>query len=274
MRKLEGVRSLLLTVTAVAMVSTAQTQPLPPWQTLQSGLEVLKTEYRHRGSNEPVKVLAIRFAPRRFRLEVVDLSRLRSQSTEQSSTVPSLRLLAGDSRWVAGLNGSYVSSYAFPRPLGLVRVRGTSLARMSGAKPFSGVVCVHRDADVEIEMTKTDPGPDCLFALESGPMIVEFKGKNGIRASAPTAGALYERSAVCVVDERVVFIRTGRSALYDLGEFLRRDGDQGGMDCETAINMSGDADSGIFWRDGVNVRHDGSIDAALATALVVARRYR
>jgi hypothetical protein len=39
-----------------------------------------------------------------------------------------------------------------------------------------------------------------------------------------------------------------------------------------ALNLSGDSDAGLMWRDKVGVNNAGSLDAALATALTLQRR--
>ena len=245
------------------------------WQEVAPGMQVAETTFQHRTSVRSVAVLAVKFDPRRFGVEVLDLaarSTASGKADQHPLAIASLREVAADSRWVAGINGAYVTSYAFPRPAGMLRVRGVAVTRMNGNKPFSGVVCLSRDGRAEILQTTTDPGSRCSSALESGPVLVEGQGKNGIRSSEP-AKRVYERSVVCVdTSGWLVLVRAGPTALYDLAEFLRRKGAEGGVECTTAINLSGDADSGMFWRVGSALKYAGSTDAALATAIAIRRR--
>jgi hypothetical protein len=230
------------------------------WTDLRTGMAVFTGSYSHRAPLQQVRIVAIRMDQSLYRLRVVDLS------TNQMA--PTLSLLASDAKAVAAINGAYVTSYAFPRPLGFARVRGSALSRMNPGRLFSGVLCIDKNGRTSVIKTKSEPGPECVDALQSGPLIVEEPGTNGISATEPATRG-FERSAVCLDDSsRVVLIRTTRTTLMDLAEFLRA----APIGCRVAINLSGDADSGLLWREKAQLRTNGSVDASLATAVVVTAR--
>jgi hypothetical protein len=230
------------------------------WAGVHGGMDVFTGSYPHRQPLTTVPVVAVRFDQASFRLNIVDLTHRRG--------APTLNVFSADVRVVAAINGAYVTSYAFPRSLGFARIRGETIARMNPGKLFSGLICLASDGHLRILRTKSEPGAECSDALQSGPLIVENSGANGIGSKEP-AGRIFERSVICVDDlSRVLLIRSERTALYDLGEFLR----SRPVGCRVALNLSGDADAGLLWREHSQLRSEGSLVASLATALVVTPR--
>jgi uncharacterized protein YigE (DUF2233 family) len=238
-------------------------------------MDVWTGDYAHRAPINRARISVARFDTRRFRLRVVRLyagaGSSSQQAMQQAYLIPSLRRLNDELRPIAAMNGGYVTSYAFPSPTGLVRVNGKSVSAMSTSRLLSGVLCLTPRGQLDILKTTTDPGAKCSDALQSGPLLVEASGKNGIAASEPASRA-FDRSVVCVDgSKRALLIRAERTALYDLAQFLLRPSGDGGLGCKVAINLSGDADSGLIWHEGKALKSAGSIDASLATALVVTR---
>jgi hypothetical protein len=97
--------------------------------------------------------------------------------------------------------------------------------------------------------------------------------KNGISLSEPPT-RVYERTADCIDDRsNILLVHAGPTGLHDLANFLIRSSKSGGFGCQLALNLDGDASSGMFWREGKKgVTALGEVDALLATAVVISRR--
>jgi hypothetical protein len=246
------------------------------WRQLSPGLEVYSGEYKQREPYNSTHVLAIRVDQRSYRLRIASLAGLPQQSGTISGqprqSASTLRSLIDNHKIVAAMNGSYVTSYAFPRSLGFARSGGITVAPVSKAKLLSGLICVSAKGETRVTLIQELPTLECLDGLQSGPMLVEDPFKNGISPSEP-ATRVFDRSVVCIDENsKILLIRAEKTALYDLAEFIRRGSRDNGLGCQAAVNLSGDADSGAFWRDGKGVESIGALDASAATALVVTLR--
>ncbi|MEL7471246.1 MAG: phosphodiester glycosidase family protein [Pseudomonadota bacterium] len=74
-------------------------------------------------------------------------------------------------------------------------------------------------------------------ALQSGPMIVDPGGKNGIYKNNFNR---LNRAAVCAHrGEMIFFVTEGGLSLYELGHMLSSPTEQGGFECERAMNLDG-----------------------------------
>jgi uncharacterized protein YigE (DUF2233 family) len=228
-----------------------------------------------------VNVTVIRADSRFYRLRVTDVTALHEQTAgrvsaaTQRSSIPSLRSLAiARPEAAAAVSGGFITSYAFPRPVGLVMANGRTLNAGSASRLLSGVLCVEATGGIEIRFYKSTGAQElaCVDALQSGPLLIEPGAKIGISASEP-ADRVAQRAVVCI-DSRgwPLFVYSSRTSLYDLAGILARGPDAGGFGCTAALNLSGESDAGLMWRDKSGVNSSGSLDAALATALVLQRK--
>src|SRR5262245_39207171 len=137
----------------VMLASGARSQGMLKWTTIATGLEITSASFPHRpGAVTSMKVTAIRVDPRSYRLRVTDLLTLRMAPSTSSGRptgarfeIPSLRALAlARPDVLVGINGGFITSYAFPRPVGLVISNGLTISAESPLKLLSGLVCVHR----------------------------------------------------------------------------------------------------------------------------------
>lgn len=253
------------------------------WTKLAPGLELGLASFPHRpGAVSSLNVTVVRADPRYYRLRVTDVTALSQQGTRsrptktitQRSGIPSLRTLSLTRPEVAvAMNGGFITSYAFPRPVGLVKVSGLTLSAASTSKPLTGVLCVRGTGAAEIAFYRSGGTQTaaCVDALQSGPLLIEPGGKNGISTSEP-ADRVAQRAVICIESRGwPLFVHSSRTALYDLaGALARRE--SGGFGCMAALNLSGESDAGLMWRDKTGLRNAGSLDAALATALILQRR--
>jgi hypothetical protein len=158
--------------------------------------------------------------------------------------------------------------------VGLVVANGLTLNSASTSRLLSGVLCIRSTGAPEIAFYRGPGAPalTCVDALQSGPLLIEPGGKNGISTSEPAA-RVAQRAVVCIESRGwPLLIYSSRTSLYDLAGFLVRGPDAGSFGCTAALNLSGESDAGLMWRDKTGVNNAGSLDAALATALILQRR--
>ena len=264
-------------------------QSPPAWRRVIPGLEVASAQVPHRAPSpiSTVRLTALRADPNLIRVRVIDVGAASESAgvvaRQQLSRygIASLRSLQSSlPRAVAAINGGFVTSYAFPRPVGLAVVNHKEIGRLSEAVLLSGVLCVGDKARIDILPARVyadsgkpqTPGggqPMCLDALQAGPLLVERPGRNGITSSEPS-DRVHTRSGVCVDDSgRVLLLYASATSLFDLAAALRVPEEKGGFGCAVALNLSGDSDAGLMWREGKQFESVGSLDASLATALVL-----
>jgi hypothetical protein len=262
--------AVLLTALTVAAVSAPA---VADWKDVEPGLAVYRGQYDHRQPIGKVAVTALRFNAKTFRLRVIAPSAGRTRSSLATTSL-TLRSLMGTPTYIAGTNGGFVTSLAFPKPVGLAKADGVLGSPAStGSQKLTGVVCIEKSGAVSLVPHKSPDFAKCQDALQAGPFIIDPGPKNGIFASESPARA-FERTAICIdASSNILLVHTGPSALHDLGRFLLVGSQAGGFGCQLALNLDGDASSGIYWRDGSRQFQSlGEVDALLSTALVVTRR--
>jgi uncharacterized protein YigE (DUF2233 family) len=115
--------------------------------------------------------------------------------------------------------------------------------------------------------------PGCELAFQSGPVIVEPSGVMGVYRNDYLR---LNRSAIGVSGKRIVLAvikgeRGSGLSLYEFAEFCRAPVEQGGADCDAALNLDGGASTQTFFRfDGITAGVEGLW--AINSAIVVKRR--
>jgi uncharacterized protein YigE (DUF2233 family) len=162
------------------------------------------------------------------------------------------------------LSGGF-SSYRLDVPLGLLVVDGTVKSRLNESVGKADPDCgdqlntpTFRWPGVFCERTQTRewsiiPAAEyesgtCRQAVQAGPLLVEPGGKVGICSTEPKRRPVpYRRSAVCIDRTgglNLVF--TEATHLFPLATWLAR-ADQGGLNCEVALNLAGDSSAGLLF---------------------------
>jgi hypothetical protein len=250
------------------VIGSSSAEPMH-WEIVSDGFDVASGDYRHRDPIRTAHLTAVRLDQSKFAVRIATNANETARGTGQILT---LRAFSSDPHVVAGINGSYVTSYAFPKSVGLARAAGVTIAPYRKTKLLSGALCVSESGILRIVAATVAPGAECFDALQSGPMLIEQGGQNGIADTEPAA-RVFDRSAMCIDNmSRVVFLHAEKTSLFDLAEFARASDADGGLGCRTAINLSGDTDSGVFWRAFGTLHSVGSIDASEATAVIAKKK--
>src|SRR5580765_5096964 len=144
----------------LVLSSSVRSQTAIRWTMISPGLEVTAADYPHRPpAISSVNVTVLRADPKLYRLRVTDMSSLphkdvagsAKSSNVQPYGIPSLRTLILVRRDVAvAINGGFITSYAFPRPQGLVISDTKTISAASSARLLSGVLCIRNTGAVEI----------------------------------------------------------------------------------------------------------------------------
>jgi hypothetical protein len=109
-----------------------------------------------------------------------------------------------------------------------------------------------------------------IHALQSGPIIVEQPGRIGITPAERVRGNEYRRSIVAKDNQgRLLLVASTETCLYDLSAFMVKDESEGGLGCVVALNLSGDAQTGLYMNYRESIFTFGDIDVPLASAIVV-----
>jgi uncharacterized protein YigE (DUF2233 family) len=112
--------------------------------------------------------------------------------------------------------------------------------------------------------------PDGIqYAVQAGPILVEFSGKIGIYNNDFNRQS---RTAICKRKSRVyiVVVESGLS-LYELAELLATKASNGGLECDSALNLDGGPSTQAFFRsDSQKLEVEGRWK--IQNALVISRR--
>ncbi len=214
-------------------------------------------------------------------LRVVDTYHyLQSSSQTQLNHRFSLRELAAKSGAMYILNGGASESIQDPIPTGLLRASGNQYSRLKPQPTrLSGVLCVTRKGTMIAMVDSFVASDECRDALQSGPVVIEHKdgqSVSGITTEEPLrpTSLRISRSILCAGHNGAVyFIRTSAAHLFDVAEILLtispRGGNKPGL-CHTALNLSGDANSGLAVRTGKDqYEFFGNADATIASAILI-----
>ena len=255
------------------------------WREIRPGMDVRRERHQVAGLRKPVTLQVLRADPAQVEIAVVDTySTVSARGVKYPSY--SLRDLARVTDALALINGGFGQSTYYPVPAGLVVQDDRQKSPLNSAsRTQSGVFCMpaaeRRTASATTGTTAGASGPPgkarivnkgdyrpglCRQALQSGPKIVEYDGENGISRPAKA----FERSVVCVDSAgRVLFVQSSRVSLFHLADILRAPEAAGGYDCQAALNLSGDVESGLLYTTDGKLQSVGEVDAPVASAIAV-----
>lgn len=282
--------ALLVSVICTVKGAAAATYDVT-WQEVEEGLAQAKV-IADLGDGSFFELNGVKIDPAAYRLEVVyvpdtvsrvDASPLqipRAVSTpkkEEGATSPSptLSVLGEIMVPFAAINGGFrQGSWSYLAPAGLLRVDGFTVQPVNRkSRSQTGVLCVVEDGLRLVPKATVEPS-DCTSALQAGPFIVDPGGKIGISPTEPRRLAPFRRSFICIQETGAVILAvTTEVHLRYLAEMLVDPDDELGFQCERALNLSGDIESGLLVRSPETYAFTtfGETDVALASAVVVLR---
>ena len=153
-------------------------------------------------------------------------------------------LMAHDA--ILAINGGFyeIDEYDRLSPSGLLIINGQEKAAYH-KRGGSGFL-YDTGTTVEIGWSKNaNKITDVKFAVQSGPLVVDPGGKNGILVDNHDQR---RRSTFCLNQNTAsVILVDGHLSLYELGELLSTDQKHGGFGCERAINLDGGASSQLYF---------------------------
>ncbi|HEU4816295.1 phosphodiester glycosidase family protein [Janthinobacterium sp.] len=261
---------LCISVLASMAMSLAHAVNSLQYKTVAPGIEIGDiTLAANKNIADSVNFHVIRVNPALVRISVVDVRYLSNPHDKNSMQVAySLREVMRLITPVAAINGGYTRSLIKPIPTGLILSEGKPTSKIiNDSTKIRGVVCIHRDGRVAIDEISTIATADCLSAIQSGPMVIEKNGVNGIRKTQQAVKAI--RSLVGIDQKGWMYlIQTTSASLFDLAEILRPGGALN-TELSAALNLDGDIDSGMMVREENGTRIFGNVDAVIPSALVI-----
>lgn len=206
------------------------------WETLVPGLEARAFEAEAHG----VSVRAWRFDP-----SLYDLATVASDSGFGSS-VADLRDADGA---LLAINAGFFELDMRSRvsPVGLLVVNGREISPFDAEKartPLSGIL-YRRGKEIGILPAREfQPSDRFDMALQSGPLVVDPGGANGIYTNRFDR---LPRSGLCIdaTGHPIIVQVSGGLSLYEFGELLSTTESNHGLGCERAINLDGGPSSQV-----------------------------
>jgi len=186
------------------------------WESLKFGISkrtlVVPVSY----DNSKIEVNVVRIDPKNFEIKVIDvLGRLRKAKIQYP--VYSLREIVKIVKPLVMINGGFSSSYSLPIAAGLVLENNRTVARLNEVSTLqNGIFCVGRSS-LKIVRKEDYRQEDCVYALQSGPILVEWPSKIAIDSSERVKHKKYRRSVVGIDKEgKLLLVLTSDAHLYDL----------------------------------------------------------
>lgn len=209
------------------------------WEQVSPGLEQRRIEAQDYGTS----VFAWRYDPAVLKLALV------KAQTAQGETAAEMRTRKSA---VLAMNAGFfdLDMQSRQSPVGMIVVDGRQINPFDSEKargPLSGLLTT-KDGKVSVALSRDYQG-DGQFdsAVQSGPLVVDPGGKNGIRSNSFDR---QNRSVVCLEpDGRPILIQvSGGLSLYEVGELLSTGIADGGFGCERALNLDGGPSSQVSVR--------------------------
>lgn len=206
------------------------------WEGIGDGL----TYQRAVATDYGISLHAWRFEPKKYRLSVAHSENAFGSTAEEFRRSKSA---------VVAMNAGFFDLDIRSRlsPVGLLVANGSEISSFDeekAATPLSGIL-YSRDDEIGILPARQFQGSEEFdMAVQSGPLVVDPGGTNGIYSNSFDR---LNRSAVCIDDEGSVTLAhiSGGLSLFEFGDLLATDIDDGGLGCERAINLDGGPSSQV-----------------------------
>lgn len=202
------------------------------WQQLDEGLFLQSIEV----SDFDLTVYAIRFDGGRYAMQT---------AVQQEVFGNEVRDIVEAESAILGINGGFFEVDPADRlsPSGALYVGGLELAPYQ-ERGGSGFL-YDNGRELAIEWSSRIHSIDgILSGVQCGPVVVDPGGSNGIYSDDHDQR---RRTAVCLNGNTATIVLVdGGLSLFDLGSLLSREAEQGGYECERAINLDGGPSSQLY----------------------------
>ena len=253
----------------IMKLSCADAQGNHAYKEAAHGVHMADFTVQHGPLTNSINMHIVRVNPKLARVSVVDVRFLSNPQDKKSIQIAfSLREVMRLVSPIATINGGFTRSFVKPIPTGLIISEGKKTSHVvTYSSKVRGMICIKEGGDIVIGEIETIPIGNCISAIQSGPLVVEKNGANGIRDTQQSVKAL--RSLVGIDGKGWLYlIQTSSASLFDLAEALRPGGTLK-MDLVAVLNLDGDIDSGLIGKTKDEVHIFGNIDAVIPSALVV-----
>lgn len=260
--------SILVTLfsTSLSYISFAQ-----DWEEVVLG--IVRKEYNYvLDDKSKLTINVVRIDPAKWKVQVIDVyGALKKQKGQ--FYVYSIKELISILKPQVIINGGFTASYSIPIPAGLLVESKKIVTRLNSlSETQTGVFCIGKTGYKIIKKEEYGNG-DCDYALQAGPVLIEYPAKIVVYKNEPRKYQKYRRSIVAIDRRgRLLLITTSEGHLYDIAKFLVKSDAEGGLDCMTALNLSGDVQSGIYMSHKGKPIVDGNIDVPIASAIAVFKK--
>ena len=269
LKKNNSFKKRFLLILAILFVTSFRSELLANnWEELYPGV-VKSTFTLLMKDKSTLNIYAVRIDSKRVKIKVVNVYGTLSKQKAKQFPVYSLREVISLLNPQVIINGGFLASYSLPIAAGLLIENNNVVTRLNkDSRIQAGIFCV-KNNEVNIVSREKFNEKDCIYALQSGPILVERSGKVAIDRSEMKGGK-YRRSVVAMdKHRRIVLVASNESYLYDLANFLANRESDGGLDCIEALNLSGDTDSGIYTKRKNVPEIFGNIDGPVSSAIAV-----
>ena len=186
----------------------------------------------------------------------------------------SIREFLEDSSTILALNGGFFEIDHSKRlsPSGVLVING-KIRNASLHDRLSGALVRNSEGITIIGAKDLGPLTNYDFALQTGPILVEDRGKLGIRRNDYDR---VNRAAVCLRDHLIIFVTLHGShgnglSLYEFAELLAAREIDGGLGCNLAINLDGGPSTQVGMKVGGTREEVGGL-WKIHNAIVVRRK--
>lgn len=202
------------------------------WKVLASGLEYGIMEFRTGLYRTDIRLKVLKVDPYQYPVRII-------QSKDYNEKKLSVKEFSRKSGAIAAINGGFfLSNY---EPVGLIIQNHVVLNQMSRAD--WGIFLIEKGEPKIIHTREYQYNPHISQALQVGPRLVVngrvVKLKNQVS----------RRSALGITkDKKLIFVISDASVVYadDLAKIMRLSFSEGGLGCESALNLDGGPSSQFY----------------------------
>ena len=241
----------------LALVGVARAQN---WTNIRN-VEALAGEFNDYGKQ--IHFVLLRIDPMKNSIQIVDTYRLLHKANAYSAF--SIAEVKKATNAIAVVNAGSTKSFAIPDPVGLLKIRGTTVSRENPAVTNGGVLCL-RNTGVTIFPIPLPDNAGCVYAVQRGPVLGP-----SLHYPASYAQDKYTRSAVAVDDKGrlIILVTTDSISLTSMAYFLYKS--KLNLSIQSVLNLDGGPSSGLMLSNqqpGLTTAV-GNVDALVASAIAI-----
>ena len=216
--------------------------------------------------NNPVIINVIRISPVSYQIKIIDV--YGNLKGKEKYSIYNIREIVEDPNPLVVINGGFSPSYSLPLPSGLLIENSKIISPIKkDSKLLSGIFYIDTKGFNIIKKEEYREG--YLYALQSGPIIIEYPAKPAIYKNEREKPK-YKRSVVAIDKQGcLLLITTNEMHLYDLSQILVKEENQGGLNCVSALNLSGDEYTGLYINRKKRPIILGNTDVPIPSVIVV-----